>query len=72
MSRLLSGSQDNVCDNDSNGRNMESIRRSVTNSMANGNEPEGRVLVLYTGGTIGMIRNEQGGTYFVKFKRLFT
>ncbi|XP_018300054.1 L-asparaginase 1 [Mycetomoellerius zeteki] len=28
--------------------------------MANGNEQEGHVLVLYTGGTIGMMRNEQG------------
>jgi len=26
-------------------------------------KPEGRVLVLYTGGTIGMMRNEQGGKY---------
>ena len=24
-------------------------------------KPEGRVLVLYTGGTIGMVRNERGG-----------
>lgn len=24
--------------------------------------PEGKVLVLYTGGTIGMVRNEKGGT----------
>jgi L-asparaginase/Glu-tRNA(Gln) amidotransferase subunit D len=24
-------------------------------------KPEGRVLVLYTGGTIGMIRNKHGG-----------
>lgn len=36
---------------------MERVRRSVT---VNGNESEGRVLVLYTGGTIGMMRNEQG------------
>lgn len=68
MSRLSSGSQDDV--RDSNGRNMESIKRSVTGGVANGNEPEGRVLVLYTGGTIGMMRNEQGGNYFEKFKRL--
>jgi len=64
MSRLFSASQDDVRDNDSN---LESIRGSVTGGMAN----EGRVLVLYTGGTIGMMRNEQGGNYFVKFKRLF-
>ena len=28
------------------------------------NQPEGKVLVLYTGGTIGMVRNESGGCYF--------
>jgi len=69
MSRLPSGTQDNVCDNDSNNRNMENIRKSITSGMAS-DKPEGRVLVLYTGGTIGMIRNEQGGNYFIKFKRL--
>lgn len=63
MSQLPSWSQDNVGDND--GRNMESIKRSVT---VNSNEPEGRVLVLYTGGTIGMMRNEHGSNYPVKFK----
>ncbi|XP_024882145.1 uncharacterized protein LOC112461216 [Temnothorax curvispinosus] len=59
MSRLPCdcGSRDNVRDNDNNDRNMESNRRS---SMANSDKPEGRVLVLYTGGTIGMMRNEQG------------
>ncbi|XP_012522574.2 L-asparaginase 1 [Monomorium pharaonis] len=62
MSRLPSGSQDiYVRDNDNKDKNMESIRRSVTSGMANGNEkPEGRVLVFYTGGTIGMMRNEEG------------
>ncbi|KYM96510.1 PREDICTED: L-asparaginase 1 [Cyphomyrmex costatus] len=60
MSRLPSGSEDNICDNDNNDKNIKSIRRSVTGSMANGNEKEGHVLVLYTGGTIGMMRNEQG------------
>ena len=28
------------------------------------NNPEGRVLVLYTGGTIGMVRNETGGNVY--------
>lgn len=37
---------------------MESAKRSHT-SLAN--KPEWHVLVLYTGGTIGMVRNEQGG-----------
>lgn len=27
-------------------------------------KPEGKVLVLYTGGTIGMLRNEEGGRHF--------
>lgn len=71
MSRLPSGSQNNVCDNDGDNRNMESIRRNVTGGMANCNEPEGRVLVLYTGGTIGMMRNEQGSNYLVKFLRVY-
>ncbi|XP_070521961.1 L-asparaginase 1 isoform X2 [Cardiocondyla obscurior] len=39
---------------------MESIKRNVADDMANTDRPEGRVLVLYTGGTIGMMRNEQG------------
>ena len=69
MSRSSSGSE-NVCDNDNNGRNIKSIRRNVNGRMANGNEQEGHVLVLYTGGTIGMMRNEQGGDYFIKFKKL--
>lgn len=39
---------------------MESAKKSLTGLT---NKPEGRVLVLYTGGTIGMMRNEQGGGY---------
>jgi len=34
---------------------------SLINDLGNENKPEGRVLVLYTGGTIGMTRNEEGG-----------
>lgn len=26
-------------------------------------KPQGKVLVLYTGGTIGMLRNKEGGKY---------
>lgn len=70
MSRLPGGSENNVRDNDGDSRNMKSIRKNVISGMANSNEPEGRVLVLYTGGTIGMVRNEQGGNYLVKFKSL--
>lgn len=29
------------------------------------NNPEGRVLVLYTGGTIGMVRNKTGGSSLI-------
>jgi len=61
---------ENVCDNDNNGKNIKNIRRNITGRMNNGNQQEGRVLVLYTGGTIGMMRNEQGGDYFMKFKKL--
>lgn len=28
------------------------------------NKPEGKVLVLYTGGTIGMLKNKEGGKCF--------
>lgn len=66
MSQLPSGSQKNVRDN--NDKNVESVSRNITGGMTKGNEPEGRVLVLYTGGTIGMMRNDQGGNYFVKLK----
>ncbi|XP_072748637.1 L-asparaginase 1 isoform X2 [Anoplolepis gracilipes] len=45
--------------NINNSVNMESAKRSqLTTSLTN--KPEGHVLVLYTGGTIGMMRNEQG------------
>ncbi|XP_029174109.1 L-asparaginase isoform X2 [Nylanderia fulva] len=58
MSRLLCGSHGNVvCATNNDGLNMESAKRSLTGLT---NKPEGRVLVLYTGGTIGMMRNEQG------------
>lgn len=29
-------------------------------------KPERKVLVIYTGGTIGMIRNQDGGKYLLK------
>lgn len=42
--------------------------KSLINDLGNENKPEGRVLVLYTGGTIGMMRNEQGGkNTYIKF-----
>lgn len=43
------------------------IRQSSNGSVGHttgDRKPEGRVLVIYTGGTIGMIRNEQGGKNF--------
>ncbi|GAB1862729.1 asparaginase [Camponotus japonicus] len=53
MSRLLCESHADT----NNDENMESVKKSPTGLT---NKPEGRVLVLYTGGTIGMVRNEQG------------
>lgn len=38
--------------------------KSSTNSI-NDCETVGKVLVLYTGGTIGMVRNDDGGKYFI-------
>ncbi|EFN66941.1 L-asparaginase [Camponotus floridanus] len=53
MSRLLCESHADI----NNDENMESVKKSPTGLT---NKPEGRVLVLYTGGTIGMVRNEEG------------
>lgn len=66
MSRLLCESHADT----NNDENMESVKKSPTGLT---NKPEGRVLVLYTGGTIGMVRNEQGGKYqyiIVKFRKI--
>ncbi|XP_070166423.1 L-asparaginase isoform X1 [Polyergus mexicanus] len=56
MSQLICELHDAVHDTN-NGVNMESVKRGITDLT---NKPEGHVLVLYTGGTIGMVRNEQG------------
>ncbi|XP_050444939.1 L-asparaginase-like [Cataglyphis hispanica] len=56
MSQLICESHDDVHEAN-NGVNMESVKRSITSLT---NKPEGHVLVLYTGGTIGMMRNEEG------------
>lgn len=50
-------------DNIQNGKDHMSFaqkRNQSTGKFEELNQPEGRVLVLYTGGTIGMIRNEHG------------
>ncbi|XP_016840542.1 L-asparaginase 1 isoform X1 [Nasonia vitripennis] len=52
-----------VENNKSNGTNGEEhiIRRNVSSgAFPQESKPEGRVLVLYTGGTIGMVRNKDG------------
>lgn len=38
-------------------------RKNSTGKFSQETVPEGRVLVLYTGGTIGMVRNENGCEY---------
>lgn len=66
MSRLLCESHVNT----DNSENMENAKRSIIGLT---NKPEGHVLVLYTGGTIGMVRNEQGGKYqyiIAKFRKI--
>lgn len=40
-------------------------RNASTGKFDELNQPEGRVLVLYTGGTIGMIRNKTGGMIII-------
>lgn len=57
------------------GINMErrsSLRRNVSkgNLMSNDNT-ESKVLVIYTGGTIGMMRNESNGEYDKNFVFVF-
>lgn len=44
---------------------MELLRNNSSGSLAIESVRESRVLVLYTGGTIGMIRNEDGGNTFL-------
>lgn len=44
---------------------MEHLRNNSSGSLAIESVRESRVLVLYTGGTIGMIRNEDGGNTFL-------
>lgn len=47
--------QDNISKSENHGRNSFSAKLFYQNNA------ERRVLMLYTGGTIGMIRNENGG-----------
>lgn len=56
----------NVLDNNNHvsnnkGSEMEHLRNHSSGRLATESVRDGRVLVLYTGGTIGMIRNENGG-----------
>lgn len=37
------------------------MKKSLSGTFPIDNQPEKKVLVLYTGGTIGMVRNESGG-----------
>lgn len=46
-------------------KRMEHLRNNSSGSLAIESVRESRVLVLYTGGTIGMIRNEDGGNTFL-------
>lgn len=67
MSQLICESHDDVHEA-INGVNMESVKRSITSLT---NKPEGHVLVLYTGGTIGMVRNEEGGRCTITHTRKY-
>ncbi|XP_076656794.1 L-asparaginase 1 [Halictus rubicundus] len=42
------------------GRNMRHLRNHSSDNLTTGSVPESRILVLYTGGTIGMVRNDDG------------
>jgi len=43
----------------------DSVRRGARSAFVPLHEIEVPILVIYTGGTIGMKKNEDGGTYFV-------
>jgi hypothetical protein len=43
---------------------QDQMKRITSTGNMQGNEPEAKVLVLYTGGTIGMLRNEKNGELF--------
>lgn len=50
-----------ISNSDINAKNVfnnEDVHEGVSQ-----NKPEGKVLVLHTGGTIGMLGNEEGGRY---------
>ncbi|XP_026830196.1 uncharacterized protein LOC105281928 isoform X2 [Ooceraea biroi] len=61
MSRLPLGSSNAVLSSDRDAGNVENGNKGkgLVGGL-DGEKPEGRVLVLYTGGTIGMMRNELG------------
>lgn len=42
-------------------RALEELRNHSNGRLSTESVRDGRVLVLYTGGTIGMVRNENGG-----------
>ena len=42
-------------------RSMDHLRNHSSGRLASESVGDGRILVLYTGGTIGMVRNENGG-----------
>lgn len=69
MSRLPFGLSRNAvhAGDDGNDNDVGNVQNPKENHGANSQKPEGRVLVLYTGGTIGMMRNEQGGEYEISF-----
>ncbi|XP_058808958.1 L-asparaginase 1-like isoform X2 [Phymastichus coffea] len=63
LSVAYSGTEDNVNNLDHSGKQINDlyIKRNVSSGkLPQESKPEGRVLVLYTGGTIGMVRNKEG------------
>lgn len=47
----------------SNRLKVQEVMKRITSTGDIGNQPEAKVLVLYTGGTIGMLRNEKNGEF---------
>lgn len=45
-----------------------SLRRNVSQGHLFGGQVDSKVLVIYTGGTIGMVRNERNGKNYITIR----
>lgn len=68
-------SDDYVNNSFNNSKSQSAMRRNISRSNLIADRVESKVLVIYTGGTIGMMRNEKNGkcnkTYSNRVYRLY-